>query len=101
MSKIYISAPITGMESTAEERFKVIEKELQSHGYETVNPYTLNRGYGKWQDAVMAGLRLLKQCDAIFMGDGWKWSDGCRTEFYFAKGMGIPIMRREKRESSL
>lgn len=84
--KVYISAPITGREETAESRFKEAEELLIRNGHEPVNPYEQNKGYKTWEDAMMACLRLLRKCDAIMLCDGWNYSRGCQMERLFASG---------------
>lgn len=95
MERIYISAPITGQEETAEARFRDAESLLRSEGYEPVNPYERNKGYAKWEDAVLADLRLLKGCDGIMLCKGWRMSRGCEIERLFARGMGKEIIFEE------
>lgn len=94
MKIVYISAPITGQEDTAQQRFRDAEKTLIERGCQPVNPYEVNKGFVKWEDAVMQGLRLLRKCDAIYQCEGWYLSTGCRVEYEYAKGMGLEFMRQ-------
>lgn len=95
MKRIYISAPITGCEDTAEERFTDAVRLAREHGFVAVNPYAENKNFGRWGDAIVAGLRLLRMCDCIMLCDGWQDSRGCRIEQQFANGAGIEVLFEE------
>ena len=92
---VYVSAPITGMEDTAEERFSRAVNVVRQNGDVAVNPWQENRCIGDWGLAVIAGLELLRKCDAILLCDGWEESKGCRIEKQFAQGMGIEVLFEE------
>ena len=92
---VYISAPITGMEDTAEERFTDAVRLAREHGFVAVNPYAENKNFNKWSDAVIAGLRLLNKCDAILLCRGYYQSRGCQIEQQFAQGAGIEVLFEE------
>lgn len=95
MKRIYISAPISGCEDTAEERFTDAVKLAREHGYIAVNPWQENKNFCRWADAIIAGLRLLNKCDAIMLCKGYHYSRGCRIEQQFAQGMGIEVLFEE------
>lgn len=98
MNRMYISAPITGMEDTAEQRFSAAAKLAKEEGYIPINPYQENRNFCLWGDAIVAGLRLLRKCDCILLCDGWQQSRGCRIE-QFAQGAGITVLFEETLKS--
>lgn len=91
--RLYISAPITGQEATAEQRFAEAEAELISLGHIPLNPYRENKGFTNWGDAILSDLRLLKHCDGLVQLEGWEHSRGCRIEADFASGINIPIYK--------
>ena len=95
MKRIYISAPITGMEDTADERFANAVKLVRDHGHIAINPWQENKSFCKWGDAIVAGLRLLRKCDGILLCDGWQHSRGCQIEQKFAQGAGLTILFEE------
>lgn len=92
--KVYISGPITGHHyNEVESCFNTSEDKLKSLGYETVNP--LNNGLPKestWDEHMKADLKLLLDCDAIYLLDGWEHSKGAIIEFELAKSLGIKIL---------
>lgn len=93
MSKIYISGSISGHK--IEERvktFKQAEKMLQAAGYEVMNPFD----NGLPQSAIThehmrADLKMLLECDEIFMLDKWNHSAGCFVEFAVAVSAGCRV----------
>ena len=99
IKRIYISAPISGCEDTAEERFTDAVRLAREHGFVAVNPYQENKNFNKWSDAIIAGLRLLNKCDAILLCHGYYQSRGCQIEQKFAQGMGIEVLFEESLKS--
>ena len=95
MKKIYISAPITGREDTADERFGNAYKLLKEQGYIPINPWQENRNFCKRGDAIRGGLRLLSRCDGILLCDGWQHSDGCKMEQLYAKIENLEVLFEE------
>lgn len=67
--KVYISGPITGLQyEEVEKAFNEAEIRLKEHGYEVVNP--LNNGLPRestWKEHMRADLKLLLDCDAIYL----------------------------------
>ena len=100
--KIYISIPITGQEATYEQRldaaveyvkkmypkYKIIvtPKEVAERleKYRPIKP--------KYSDYLLADLREIRLCDAIFMCYGWVNSGGCNAELAFARAIGLTIL---------
>lgn len=91
--KIYISGPITGHKNYLS-RFARVESLLKKQGQEVINPAeimfpmppsTTHQGY------MLVSLALLRQCDAIYMLEGWQQSKGATMEFEYAVRHGITI----------
>ena len=95
MKTIYISAPITGREDTAAQRFEDAVALARSKGYIAINPYRENCSFCRWGDAIVAGLRLLNKCDCILLCDGWQHSNGCIIEQKFAQVAGLDVLFEE------
>lgn len=87
--KIYISGKITGLPlSEARQRFEDAAVFLAEIGFDPVNP--LNNGLessATWKEHMVADIRLLLDCDAIFMMDGWMESKGASIEYDIAQRM--------------
>lgn len=93
MKKIYISGPITDLDhKVAEANFKEAEEFLKENfDCEVVNPMVVvpfNKKW-KWIDYILADLKILDTCDAIYMLRGWGASKGARIERNFAEENGI------------
>ena len=91
--RIYISLPITGMETEAREKADKVKSMLSRAGHEVVNPFDIYAGKGSaYADYLCADLRALADCDAIFLCSGWQFSRGCRIECAFAKEFGLQVV---------
>ena len=78
--KVYLSGPITGTED-APERFTLAALRVTSLGCEGT----------PWEVYMENDMKLLAQCDTIYMMHGWAASRGAKQERDFAieKGMNI------------
>ena len=92
--KIYISGPISGY--NIDERkaaFGKVQEHLFNKGYEPVNPF-ISEGKS-YSDYMRADLKLLLDCDAIFLMNGWNHSKGCIAERNEAEICGMKIIKEE------
>ena len=104
ITKIFISVPITGMESSARTRLEqavdYIENYIEYLGgvYDFVYDTDLdkcndNGEYEGLQDDVSYDeqlnndIELMKSCDVVIMTPGWENSTGCKKEFDIANEM--------------
>lgn len=91
--KIYISGQISGL--TTEEYtslFNDAAQQLRAQGYDVINP--LNNGVSpseEWREQMKADIRLLLECDAIFMLSNWELSTGATLERDIAKSLGLRV----------
>lgn len=85
--RIYISLPISGHdEKIQRDKADKIKMALSKRGYETVNPFEIYAGENpQYIDYLLADLRALNDCDAIFLCKGWQQSKGCQLEREFAE----------------
>ena len=92
--KCYISLPITGYDLTERrETAARIETKLQQLGFETVNP--MSKGLSDaapYSEHMMQDLKLLLDCDHIFLAKGWENSGGCRLEADVAMKCGLKMI---------
>ena len=92
--KVYISGPITGTDDYME-RFKVAEIFLRGQGHEVVNPAVENSELPtgtSWERYMGESLRMLCECDAIYMMRNWMMSRGARLERSVALQMNKVMM---------
>lgn len=92
--KVYISGPISGLPyEKVEKAFSKAEIRLQEQGYEVVNP--LNNGLPRestWNEHMRADIKLLLDCDAIYMLNGWEYSKGASLEYDLAIDLGFKLI---------
>lgn len=103
MKKIYISGPISGLPlETVCNNFTNAEVQLSEQGYEVVNP--LNNGLPTnaiWEEHMRADLKLLLDCDAIYMLEGWEKSRGARIEYALAVDLKMDVQYQHKYSHTL
>lgn len=89
--KVYISGPVTGRDMTeCKVDFNSAELWLTGLGYDVVNP--LSYGVienGSWEDYMKKDLKMLLDCEYIYLLDGWEKSKGARVEYNVAFDLGI------------
>ncbi len=96
--KVYISGKITGIEQEAPHIFAKAERLLQSMGYETINPLTLNHTHDKsWHSYMKMDIKALCDCDGIYMLKNWTDSKGAIIEHTIAMYLGL-FVRYEANE---
>lgn len=92
---IYISGPITGHDDYLE-KFKAAEDFLKRQGHDVINPAWINEPFAKTNarhgDFLTACLRMMAPCDAVYMLDGWKTSEGAKMEYKEAQRLKMWIM---------
>lgn len=90
--KCYISLPITGYDlAERRETAAKIEARLQQLGFETVNPLSKDLpDDAPYSEHMRQDLKLLLDCDTIYLAEGWQDSKGCRFEADIAEVCRIP-----------
>lgn len=88
--KVYISGPITGIDFGNRFAFSCARNALELCGYEVVDPSEVQLDdEASWADYMKADLKLLLDCDFIYMLEGWENSRGARLERELAENLGI------------
>ena len=89
--KVYISGPVTGRDMTeCKVDFNSAELWLTGLGYDVVNPLSYGEiENGSWEDYMKKDLKMLLDCDYIYLLDGWESSRGARVEYNVACDVGI------------
>lgn len=88
---IYISGPMTGLPEFNKPAFFAAEEALQAMGFVVVNP--ARNGLpdtAEWHQHMRADIKMLMDCTAVAMLDGWWLSRGARLEQDIAKRLGMP-----------
>lgn len=98
--KVYISGPITGTDFGNRFAFSCARNALELCGYEVVDPSEVQLDdEATWTDYMRADLKLLLDCDFIYMLEGWEKSRGARIELALAKISGSRKSTSTKRVS--
>ena len=97
MKKIYISGKITN-NANYKADFEAAESALKIAGFQPVNPAEEYLPDGAtWADYMRQDIKLLCDCDAIYMLRGWRESAGAKIEHKLARYLGIEIIYERKK----
>lgn len=93
--KVYISLPITGKDLQQQKRHADdVAAFLLTAGFTPVNPF--NNGLGgdaPYEEHMKADLRLMLDCDAVCLCNGYHYSKGCLFERDVAVKCGMAIVK--------
>jgi nucleoside 2-deoxyribosyltransferase len=92
--KVYISGAISHHDlNDRKQTFRLAEMCLRSAGYEPVNPFNNKVDENEnWRVHMRADIKLLMDCDFIFMLNGWEESKGAKLEFDVATSCGLGVL---------
>lgn len=93
--RVYVSGRIKDYPEYAR-HFSRAVAELQFRGYETVNPCDVKLDTPTYEGYMRADLKLLLDCEAIYMLSGWEQSAGARCEHLVAAMCGLQIMYEDQ-----
>ena len=97
--KIYISGPISH-DPYHEEAFTKAGQYLVHLGYEVINPVDIldrdfdgpDRDVQRWNYFMREAIKMLLECDQIYMLEGWEDSRGAKLEQKIALDLAMPMM---------
>jgi len=91
--KVYISGKISGLPlHETKKKFLKAKEEVIFDGNIPVNPFEIITDDNlSWKDYMIADIRELFNCDAIYMLKDWRYSKGARIEKSIAKELGLKI----------
>ena len=91
--KIYISGPISGYDyEERKQTFAMAKKMLELSDYEVYSP--MENGCppnATTHQHMRADIKMLVQCDEIFLLEKWNHSAGCFVEFMVAVAIGCRL----------
>lgn len=91
-ARVYISGPITGIEQLNRPAFEQAAIKLQAAGLTAVNPHDNGQPeWAPWQTHMRADLKILVDCDALVLLQGWEKSKGAKLERLVAVGLGLRV----------
>lgn len=96
--RVYISGPIAHYD--IEERMQVFDmaaKLIRAAGYLPVNPFNnelhrSGRADADWREHMKADIKMLLNCQYIYMLPDWELSKGCKLELDVASSCGIKVL---------
>ena len=88
MSKVYISGAMTGKPDFNWPAFETARALVTAKGHDPVLPVPYVDGK-KYEEYLRDDLKLLLECDGIYMLEGWRESNGARLEHMVALACGI------------
>jgi len=96
--KTYISGPMTGIENYNKQAFYRAETIIKNRGDIPVNPARTDIGNTSgmtneqtWQAYMKSDIKILMDCDGIYMLKGWESSRGALIELSLAIRMGLSV----------
>jgi hypothetical protein len=94
---IYISGKIKDLDiEVARDNFLRIENIIEESGNLAMNPMRNNVPVtATYEDHMRADLKILLDCDAIFLMKNWKESKGSILEYEVARKCGLQIISEE------
>ena len=91
MKKIYISGAITNNPFYKDE-FARAAAVVTAAGCEVVNPAEIEIEGGSWLDYMRRDIKLLVDCDGVYMLHNWQESAGAKIEHQLAQDLGLKII---------
>ena len=95
--RVYISGPMSGLPDLNFPAFHEAAAYLRAKGFNVVNPAEKQdegRPDMTWADYLRLDIKLLMDCDAIYMLEGWASSKGARLERTIALSLGFTIWQQ-------
>lgn len=86
--KVYISGPMTGIKDFNMPAFEKAYYDLQEKDHEPVMPVPFVDGK-TYREYLRDDMKLMLECDAIYMLDGWTESHGASLEHMVAMKCGL------------
>ena len=92
--KVYISGAIAHYDmNERKEAFSDAEMRLRGMGFNPVNPFKNGLpDEAHWREHMKADIRLLLDCEFIYMLQGWELSKGAKLELDVASSCGIKVL---------
>lgn len=91
--KVYVSGRITGLPlDEAKAKFDAAKLRLTKRGHEVVTPFDNGLPHSaSYAEHMKADIRMLLDCDAIYLLRGWTYSGGASVERDVARVSGLQI----------
>lgn len=92
-SRIYISGKMTGLPDFNYPKFNKVAKQLRRMGYTVYNPAEMISDPSfTWSDYMREAIKMMLECDTVYLLDGFETSKGAIIEINLAKNLGMTIV---------
>ena len=99
---LFVSGAYTGDVEKNIAKAEEVSIGLIRAGFHVITPHKNIAGYEKYEDGTLNKrtwmdmcFNILKRCDAIYVMDNWKDSEGAKEEIAYAHRHGIPVIYEE------
>jgi Domain of unknown function (DUF4406) len=90
---VYVSGPMTGLPNLNFHAFHAAAKTLREAGSIVMNPADIGEDPGKtWEDYMRTDIKMLCDCDTIYLLPGWEKSKGAHLELHIAHRIGLQVV---------
>lgn len=90
---IYVSGKMTGLPEYNYPKFEQVTAELRAMGFTVVCPTELNKSKDwSWKRYMKENIKLLLECDYVYVIEGYEDSKGANIEIDLAKAIGLDIV---------
>ena len=97
---VYISGPITGLDKARQRyNFDSAQAEWEEKGYMVINPFPIAKE--SYEEGLRSCIRLLCECDTIYMLNGWAHSLGAKLEHKIAHAIGMNILYEDEHDEPI
>lgn len=83
---IYIAGSYVGEIGKTCETVRELAMDCYEQGHSVLSPHLCCEAVG-----LRSGMELLRRADAMLLAEGWKDSDGVKSEIAYAERVGIPV----------
>lgn len=92
--KVYVSGRITGITlDEAKPKFDAAKQRLTKRGYDVVTPFDNGLpNSASYAEHMKADIKLLLDCDVIYLLYGWSYSGGAQIEKEVAQVCGLQCL---------
>lgn len=92
-TKVYICGKMTGMPDFNYPYFNKKANELRLAGYKVYNPAEVDSDDSfEWEDYMREAVKMLLECDILYVLDGYESSKGANVEIDLAKILNIRVV---------
>jgi len=88
---IYLSGPITMRPGENLKLFSLYTRELRRSGFEVYSPAE-HEIEDDWDQLLRGDIKVLMECNAVVLLDGWETSRGSKLEVYIAQAIRMPTI---------